>query len=278
MFGAWYPGVGWCIAILGFLGVVVTLARDPKDIGKREKALWIFIMSTLLVLELRSIVLDQRKHDKEQADARAEQLAEFDRIAHGIDMTIVNSQKQFQATTDHLEAIMQSTANVARLSRDSIDAVTGGSGFCYLIFTLDSTGRTAGPIIVHQGKHPLYEIDVRVVDLEKLEKKFPKGKTPASLQEFMAENYRFHVGELSSNTAFSPSVAIPFSESVRQDFRIFFSARNGYWMEDLSIRVVDGKTRQALRVSQEFGKRPKLMFRKIDKEFPLVDGHVDWRP
>jgi len=88
---AWYPPVGVSIGVLAVLGVLVPLFRDLGEIGRREKALWTFIMFALVLLEIRSIYRDRDVHDKEQADARAEQLRQFGEIAKGIDKTIDNS-------------------------------------------------------------------------------------------------------------------------------------------------------------------------------------------
>ena len=105
----WYPPVGVFIAILALLGVLVPLFRDLAKIGKREKAVWTSVMFALVGLEIRSIYLDREVHDKEQAVARAEQLKQFSEIAKGIDTTIDNSQKQFDATIGRINTTLQTS-------------------------------------------------------------------------------------------------------------------------------------------------------------------------
>jgi hypothetical protein len=51
----WHPLVGFFIAILGLLGVLVPFLRE--HIGKREKALWTAVFCLLLLLEFRSMYL-----------------------------------------------------------------------------------------------------------------------------------------------------------------------------------------------------------------------------
>jgi hypothetical protein len=68
----WYPPVGFFIAILGFLGVLVPLFREWGVIGKREKAIWTALMFILVLLEIRSIYLDRAEHDSKEAAARKE--------------------------------------------------------------------------------------------------------------------------------------------------------------------------------------------------------------
>ena len=65
---------------------------------KVEKALWTAVMFVLLGLELKTVYQDRREHDEEQARARSEQTAQFNRIAVGISQTISASERQFEAT------------------------------------------------------------------------------------------------------------------------------------------------------------------------------------
>jgi hypothetical protein len=96
----WYPGVGIYIAILGFLGVAVTMLRDVTKIGRDEKAIWIAVSTILLVLELHSISLDRRIHDEEQNEARQRQLRQFNTI-------VQQAQHHFDSTIDDLRTLLQ---------------------------------------------------------------------------------------------------------------------------------------------------------------------------
>jgi hypothetical protein len=111
---SWYPPVGVFIAILALVGVLVPLFRDLTTVGKREKAIWTFVMFALVWLEIRSIYLDRNAHDREQAAARAEQLKQFGEIAKGIGATLDSSQKQFDATMARIETTMQTSEKTLR--------------------------------------------------------------------------------------------------------------------------------------------------------------------
>ncbi len=111
---SWYPPVGVFIAILALLGVLVPLFSDLGKIGQREKAFWTLIMFALVGLEIRSIHLDRNAHDREQADAREQQLKSFHEIASGIDATLTTSQSQFQATADRLQAAVKSNEEASK--------------------------------------------------------------------------------------------------------------------------------------------------------------------
>ena len=66
-----HPPVGIFIGLLGLLGVV-PLIRNLAKMGKWEKAGWTLVMFGLMGLELRSIYLDRRDDEAEQAAARAQ--------------------------------------------------------------------------------------------------------------------------------------------------------------------------------------------------------------
>jgi hypothetical protein len=122
----WYPPVGVFIALLGVLGIVVPLIRDLAKMGKWEKAIWTFVMFALMLLEIRSIYLDRRAHDVEQATARAEQLQHFNEIGEGIKGAVAESQKQFAATMQRSNSILGGVS-------ESIKIATGGDGYCWLV-------------------------------------------------------------------------------------------------------------------------------------------------
>ncbi len=106
---SWHPPVGVYISILAVLGVLVPLFRDWGEIGKREKALWTAVMFLLVILEIKSIYQDRNEHDREQAEAQKEQLANFHTIANGINSSITASQSQFQVTMDRLQTAVKSS-------------------------------------------------------------------------------------------------------------------------------------------------------------------------
>jgi hypothetical protein len=128
-----------------------------------------------------------------------------------------------------------------------------------------------------QGKYPLSKIDVRVVDLNKFAQKTADGHV-LSLQEFLANDVKIQIDELAANSsALNLSWNIPFTDINKQDFRVFYGARNGFWNEDLAIRRVNGECFEALKVWKDSGKKSIVVFSKIDPGFPLNEnGKVDW--
>ena len=123
---SWHPPVSVWIGILGLLGVLVPLIRDIATIGKREKALWTFVMFALLLLEINSVYQDRNEHDKQQSEARARETENFKNIADGINGAITLSQQQFQTTIRQQSKQFAATMNI---EKQNIDQITGGKSY-----------------------------------------------------------------------------------------------------------------------------------------------------
>ena len=103
----WHPPVGVFIALLALIGVLVPWFRGEAN--RREKALWTLLMFVFVGLEIRSIYMDQAEHDKQQADARTQQINSFSQIGQGINATIETGQQQFKETMRGFEANLNAT-------------------------------------------------------------------------------------------------------------------------------------------------------------------------
>jgi hypothetical protein len=114
--------------------------------------------------------------------------------------------------------------------------------------------------IIRRGRYPLYDVGMRLVDMDtKIE-------------------FRQQIGEISGgegNRALPYDVAWKLADSAY--YRIFFSARNGLWHQDLQLK----KSRKAncwLAATKVVGSDGKLRFQHIDGEYTGEFGATVWRP
>ena len=134
-----HPPVGLWIGILGLLGVLVPLIRKVDEMGKREKALWTFVMFALLLLEIKSVYQDRNEHDKAEREARQRSEENFKSIANGITATIAATEKQFEATMSEEETILETTQAAAKLTEKNLENVTGANSVGYIVPQWDGT-------------------------------------------------------------------------------------------------------------------------------------------
>lgn len=155
--------------------------------------------------------------------------------------------------------LIDSSKQIAELSKESIASATGGNSFCYMRFSDQYVRNALTPDFWHQGKQPLYDVHVRIFDVEK------------------SITTNVEIGNLPANSVYVPPSLPRFvlSDLTRQyAFNIFYDGRNGHWMEKLLLRWVGDHWSHAMQVSKEtvvsksWPKPGKVILTKIDKDFP----------
>jgi len=165
---------------------------------------------------------------------------------------------------------------IATLSQQIAHSVTGGESYCYLAFSLpDSNSTNSLMTVVHQGKFPLYDVSIRLVDLAAFDTNM-KGKTQISIDDFQKTNQIFSIGNLPSGQAMTIGKwQLPQSGKAR--YNIFISARNGFITELVRIELVSGKWVAAYKVEAGSGRKHGVLYEKIHPDFPRNEkGEVLW--
>ncbi|MGA8438329.1 MAG: hypothetical protein WB762_10865 [Candidatus Sulfotelmatobacter sp.] len=266
----WHPPVGVWIGTLGLLGVLVPLIRDINKIGRREKAIWTFIMFSLLLLEIKSVYQDRNEHDKQQSEARARQAASFTEIADGINGAITLSQQQFHTTIQQQSEQFDATMSKAE---ENLNHVTGGNSYPVIEMIpvpMENTTNKLRLSLSITGKNPLYDV---VVTMRKL----PLPKT-VSLTGFVTTGTQpdiipeFSEPSVSSTQAHLLPVPIEPSMSGQSDYQLSTSARNGSFTEKLHVRYsgaietnANGVTlpwEQSYEITRRDGRKERIIFKR----------------
>ncbi len=166
---------------------------------------------------------------------------------------------------------------IQELNNFILSSITGGDSFCYLeIGSIAQTNDHGLLVLVQQGKFPLYDLNIRIVDLDK----FDKIKENLSFEKLASIETRLNLGTL------SPSIAqmlgpISFPGKTNLRFNIFAIARNGGTTQVLRMKLIDNKWVRANKVTRSFFKEnsftDEVVYEKIDKEYPRdLKGNVLW--
>jgi hypothetical protein len=168
--------------------------------------------------------------------------------------------------------IREKNEEIARLQRESANAITGGDSFAWAafqIFGADGSAVNANsmpddlllvPIIINQGKYPLYDVAVQFADV-------------ASGQplDIPSATRVYPVGNIAPG-GMRTRIQMPH-HGKDLSFNIFFSARNGMWTQFLRMRWVgDGWARasKVVRGTEE-------LHREVSANYPRREnGSVDW--
>lgn len=156
------------------------------------------------------------------------------------------------------------------LALRTVDTVTGGSSVCYLM-PYGRVGPTA--MVTPHGSFPLYEVVVRVTDLERFEE--IRARNEAMPNYFAAEIATLRIGEVAPGLSRMLPVELFIHHGDRRGWNVFFTARNGNWTQLIRMRRIGNEWRMATRVLRANGR--DIAFELVVDGYPLLpDGSVEW--
>lgn len=172
--------------------------------------------------------------------------------------------------------LREKSDKIADLSAENSMFVTGGNSFCYVIFTKpDVQSNSSLIMLMSDGKYPLYDVNVRIVDLAKFSKLVKELPKP-TIEDITKSDYVFNVGNLTPNHA-THLGRINLPNMDEANFNIFITARNGSMNELLRMKRVAGEWFTAIKIHRLEGPTQILLMEKIDDKFPKnSEGKVDW--
>lgn len=151
---------------------------------------------------------------------------------------------------------------------------TGGDSFCYLHPGI--VGPTTGiwrRLIAHSGTYPMHDVELMITDRDKIEAVIRDQSQLSRLTPLVT----WKVGEVSpgANHPLKRFLSQPlYPDRVR--YEILIGARNGRFLENLSLRRINGQWKRALRVTSRDQKR--LFLEEIDPTFSRdPKGSPDWQ-
>jgi hypothetical protein len=106
---------GYAVTALAVAAAVMTVLGEMKG---KEKVAWIGVLFAFLVLELNSIKVERKAQEDIQKEARAEQLRHFGEIGKGIQQSIADSDRNFNAAMGKTNQVLEN--------------ITGGDSFAYV--------------------------------------------------------------------------------------------------------------------------------------------------
>jgi hypothetical protein len=252
------PGV--FIAVLAFTAAAVTFRENPKP---REKATWTFIFMGLMCAEVYMMSKDRTENNRKQKDTRDAEIASFKAIGGGIQTSITNSQQQF-------------TTTISRINQNT-KTVTGGDSFCFI--APSSFLRREPLAVLPRGRYALYNVSVQILDVRKFAsalKELKNSDREAYREALSKATWDHSIGLLIPGAFGEIPNFISLEGLENLDYRITFTAVNGFWQQEIKLRLIGGHWVTATQVSKQ---PSKILFEKVDKEFPRdKNGKVGWEP
>ena len=181
----------------------------------------------------------------------------------------VRKQQKVEEGLIGIEAhVKQMLGDLEDKTNDLVGHITGGDSVCYLIGSPVLPDQLGNMMLVHHGKHPLYNVNARLVDLELFDQ-YIGNLTFENIKK--TEIYR-QFGDLIPDHASMVGGAIALGTANTRRFNIFFTARNGSFVQLLRFRKVNGSWLSATKVE-----KGETRFEQVQEGFPRNKfGQVDW--
>jgi hypothetical protein len=281
------PPPGIAVTLMGVVAAVMSLRTKATG---TEKAIWILIISALVVVEVTAIKKERFFSEQSEKIRAAEERQYFTTIGKEIETNIGQSQKQFEETVGLGQKQFNATLTTEKNNlgrtlkglKETVDAATGGDGFCYAVLVPPDGGNaTVVSTVIPQGKYPLTNVNALVTDddmvTEWLDEVTKRGK-PNTGEEFAAIMDRsqewLHLGDLAPQFPERFPMRADAMVGDRRMLTIMFWANNGNWTEKFALRRVNGKWLRLIRVwRQRLDKKKNaivadVIFEQVDDGFP----------
>jgi hypothetical protein len=215
-----------------------------------------------MFFEINNLYKIQNKYDTDRANLLQEQRDSFKNIIKQVNDSRNNEQIN--------------ASNLLTRQENLFGTITGGDSFCYLIMHFLQPD-TWTPFLITKGQHPLYDVSMSIVDLEKFN--LIKNKPNLTFEELFSNYTTINIGNLVPAFAFPLwNQKIKLSPGPMHAYAINFFGRNGIWSQKIIIKKnSSGLWIQAIQVLRKDGDKNKVLFEMIPKEFQTdKNGKINW--
>jgi hypothetical protein len=258
-------------SILTWINLHFKTAQDP-DFGHRKtltpagQAARIFLVVSFILTIVSAIVQNYADSKLKGAAERRGTAAIQAALESQHNLYVEDLKQQFEGPNGVIpkmgaqaKALKAAESLIVTQSTETVSQLTGSESYAVLMY-VPGQGDLA---FIHTGKYPLYGVSARIVDFDQIKTNLG-GKTVP-----VGDMIRGHANA-ESIPAGIPTTGDHFNANI------FFTARNGDWIEMLRVvRVNDGWSR-AVRVMGLFTslRKEKTMCETIDTNFPRNANHL----
>lgn len=168
-------------------------------------------------------------------------------------------ERRFEAVLHKIEAETQETINY----------MSGGDSIAWIQICMLNHVTNQGTLVVnHQGKYPLYEVNARIVDLNR----FQALQGQLNMQNIATTQINLNIGNLIPGLSVM-NQSMHLGHPTSQDYNVFFSARNGTFTQLIRMRKI---TNQWVTATKVQNLNSEVVFEQVDPNYPLTNGQVVW--
>lgn len=239
-------------SVLVIAGVAIVMALFEPH--KFFKVIYLAFVVWLMVIESHAIDLDRTQTILEDAQRRTEQNAQFSSILNGILTEISTDEDHFAETMRKSNELADSSKRNLDLTQHSLNQITGGDQFCYLI-PITQVGQNQWRIaVINSGRYPLAFCHVIVHKHFNADEGLRLMATPEGRATVMAATEKW----------FGP---LPAGKQGFASDLVLETATN----YDIQIYTWNGQFAETLFINQDWVKR------HVPLNFVQVNGGPGWK-
>lgn len=153
--------------------------------------------------------------------------------------------------------------------KELINHITGGESFCYWrISSPDPNSNKGMEIVMHHGRHTIFDIQARIVDLEKME----SLNDPTNFNDVVANCTMRTYKSLIPDHIHAGSL-FDLGEGSQRSFNVFWTASNGSFEQMIRYKKIETEWLAAIRVVRS----GVVLHEEIPGNFPKNEkDEIDW--
>lgn len=144
---------------------------------------------------------------------------------------------------------------IVNLNRDIAASITGGDSYCYVLSSQPDIKTNASMLMLqHEGKYPLYDVSIRIDDVEKVIDYLQNDweRDSLNLGSFAMQNKMatqaskvLQLGNIGVNQMIMNLGELRLPDTDKKGFNIYITSRNGNTIQYIRFRRVSGTWRRA---------------------------------
>lgn len=194
----------------------------------------------------------------------------------------IRTEQIYNLSKDNTKLSIRNT-ELSKLNKElneyTINSITGGDSFCYYKIAYPGavgSKNTFSRWLTHIGRFPIYDLSIRIYDSNKCSeitenKKFNFNEL-LRCQEYLNRASFYKLGNANFFQNMPEIIQLP-SDVDKLSYSIFFTARNGEWLEQVVFRKIQNKWTWAFQVKRH----DIVLVEEIQPDFPKEeDGQILW--
>ncbi len=229
------PPSGYAVALIACAAALMSVHAEMNG---WQKAVWMLIIGGFLIVELRSISHDRTVSNESAKNVRDEQDRNFSQILKNNRDEVADNKNKFSATMSRFGVIQSTTEEVAKLSKQNLENITGANSYAWIIPQVqDLSYPSRVPLVIHNyGPHTLTGVTARIFDMAAFES--DNLVSDVLKQEYDVPN--IEIGTLLSGQSRPVPYSIPsfvMNSKGTHMYRLAITSQSGEIYEVLQFRI-----------------------------------------